>query len=151
MSPFFLYFFFLPFSVFFLYPELFLELDNPIVMASLRCSAAEESQGTLNSFTSPSGRLRNGQVSEFTEMSHFREPQKAGECSLRLWKGHVCWCRAMHSDAVHAKDSSSVQWPKSWGLSWQYGNNFTANENGSWSHETRRASTLIDTCARSLV
>ena len=53
------------------------------------------------------GRPRNGQVSEFTEMSHFREPQKAGECSLRLrrgtimvsrghWKGklvRVCGCR----------------------------------------------------------
>ena len=26
----------------------------------------------------PCGRLRNGQVSEFTEMSHFKEPQKAG-------------------------------------------------------------------------
>ena len=38
---------FLPFSVFFLYPELFLELDNPIVMASLRYSAAEESEDTL--------------------------------------------------------------------------------------------------------
>ena len=49
--PFFLYLSFLPFSVFFLYPELFLELDNPIVMASLRYSAAEESEDTLNSFT----------------------------------------------------------------------------------------------------
>ena len=53
ISPFFLYLSFLPFSVFFLYPELFLELDNPIVMASLRYSAAEESEDTLNSFTSP--------------------------------------------------------------------------------------------------
>ena len=35
-SPFFLYFSFLPFSVYFLYHELFLELDNPIVLASLR-------------------------------------------------------------------------------------------------------------------
>ena len=52
ISPFFLYFSFLPFSVFFLYPGLFLELDNPIVMASLRYSAAEESGDTLNSFTS---------------------------------------------------------------------------------------------------
>ena len=51
-SPFFLYFSFLPFSVYFLYHELFLELDNPIVMASLRYSAADESEDTLNSFTS---------------------------------------------------------------------------------------------------
>ena len=55
ISPFFLYLSFLPFSVFFLYPELFLELDNPIVMTSLRCSAAEESEDTLNSFTSLTG------------------------------------------------------------------------------------------------
>ena len=48
-SPFFLYFSFLPFSVFFLCPELFLKLDNPIVMASLRCAAADESEDTLNS------------------------------------------------------------------------------------------------------
>ena len=32
------------------------------------------------------GRAHNGQVSEFTEMSRFREPQKVGECSVRLWK-----------------------------------------------------------------
>ena len=50
--PFSFYLSFLPFSVFFLYPELFLELDNPIVMASLRYSAAEESEDTLNSFIS---------------------------------------------------------------------------------------------------
>ena len=30
----------------------------------------------------PCGRLHNGQVSEFTELNRFREPQKAGECSL---------------------------------------------------------------------
>ena len=53
ISPLFLHLSFLPFSVFFLCPELFLELDNPIVMASLRYSAAEESKDTLNSFTSP--------------------------------------------------------------------------------------------------
>ena len=47
ISPFFLHWSFLPFSVFFLYPELFLELDNPIVMASLRYSATEESEDTL--------------------------------------------------------------------------------------------------------
>ena len=57
ISPFFFYLSFLPFSVFFLYPELFLELDNPIVMASLRYSAAEESEDTLNSFTSHTGSL----------------------------------------------------------------------------------------------
>ena len=34
-------------------------------------------------------RRHSRQVSEFTEMSHFREPQKAGECSLRLWRGTV--------------------------------------------------------------
>ena len=47
-SPFFLYFSFLSFSVYFLHNELFLELDNPIVMESLCYSAAEKSEGTLN-------------------------------------------------------------------------------------------------------
>ena len=54
-SPFFLYFSFLSFSVYFLHNELFLELDNPIVMASLRYSAAEESEGTLNASHSLTG------------------------------------------------------------------------------------------------
>ena len=54
-SPLFLYFSFLPFSVYFLYSELFLELDNPIVMASLRDSAAYESEDTLNSSHSYTG------------------------------------------------------------------------------------------------
>ena len=54
-SPFFLYFSFLSFSVYFLHYELFIELDKPIVMASLRYSAAEESEDTLNSFTSHTG------------------------------------------------------------------------------------------------
>ena len=58
-SPFFLYFSFLSFSVYFLHNELFLELDNPIVVASLRYSAAEKSEGTLNSFTSFTGYLPN--------------------------------------------------------------------------------------------
>ena len=47
-APFFLYFSFQPLSVYFLHNELFLEFDNPIVMASLRYSAAEESEDTLN-------------------------------------------------------------------------------------------------------
>ena len=55
ISPFFLFFSFLPFSVYFLHNELFLELDNPIVMASLRYSAADESEDILNSFTSHTG------------------------------------------------------------------------------------------------
>ena len=54
-SPFFLFFSFLPFSVYFLHNELFLELDNPIVMASLRYSAAEKSEGTLNASHSFTG------------------------------------------------------------------------------------------------
>ena len=54
-SPFFLYFSFLSSSVYFLHNELFLELDNPIVMASLRYSAAEESEDTLNASHSFTG------------------------------------------------------------------------------------------------
>ena len=45
--------------------------------------------GTMKHVERSCGRAYNGQVSEVTEMSHFREPQKADECSLRLWKGTV--------------------------------------------------------------
>ena len=45
--------------------------------------------GRMKLVERPCGRLRNGQVSEFTELNHFREPQKAGEWSLRLWRGTV--------------------------------------------------------------
>ena len=48
--------------------------------------------GRMKHVERPCGRLRNGQVPEFTEMSHFREPQKAGEWSLRLWRG-TSWCQ----------------------------------------------------------
>ena len=75
ISPFFLYLSFLPFSVFFLYPELFLELDNPTVMASLRYSAAEESEDTLNSFTSPTHSL----ISKTNSFHSF------GNGSRKLW------------------------------------------------------------------
>ena len=45
--------------------------------------------GRMKHVERPCGRLHNGQMSEFTEMSHFREPQKAGESSLRLWRSTV--------------------------------------------------------------
>ena len=50
-SPFFFYLFLLSVPVFLFHLELFLELHYTIVMASLRCSAAEESEDTLNAFT----------------------------------------------------------------------------------------------------
>ena len=43
------------FSVLFSHLELFSELDNPIVMESLRYFAEKESEDTLNAFTSPTG------------------------------------------------------------------------------------------------
>ena len=45
--------------------------------------------GRVEQIERPCGRLRNGQMSEFTELNHFREPQKVGEWSLRLWRGKV--------------------------------------------------------------
>ena len=50
--PFYFHLFLLSVPVFLFHLELFLELHNTIVMANLRCSAAEESEDTLNSFTS---------------------------------------------------------------------------------------------------
>ena len=51
----FFYLFLLSIPVFLFHLELFLALHYTIVMANLRCSAAEESEDTLNSFTSPTG------------------------------------------------------------------------------------------------
>ena len=51
-SPFFFYLFLLSVTVFLFHFELFLELHYTIVMVNLRCSAAEESEDTLNAFTS---------------------------------------------------------------------------------------------------
>ena len=53
--PFYFYLFLLSVPVFLFHLELFLELHYTIVMANLRCSAAEESEDTLNSFTSLTG------------------------------------------------------------------------------------------------
>ena len=54
-STFYFYLFLLSVPVFLFHLELFLELHYIIVMANLRCSAAEESEDTLNSFTSLTG------------------------------------------------------------------------------------------------
>ena len=85
--PFCFYLSFLPFSVFFLYPELFLELDNPIVMASLRYSAAEESEDTLNSSTSHTGYEPNlltfGVATWKTKESGFSLNDKKSKFSLK--------------------------------------------------------------------
>ena len=53
--PFYFYLFLLSVTVFLFHLELFLKLHYTIVMANLRCSAAEESEDTLNSFTSRTG------------------------------------------------------------------------------------------------
>ena len=52
---FYFYLFLMSVPVFLFHLELFLELHYTIVMANLRCSAAEESEETLNSFTSLTG------------------------------------------------------------------------------------------------
>ena len=61
-SPFCLYFSFLPFSVYFRHNEMFLELDNPIVMESLCYSAVEKSEGTLNASHSFTGTILHEEV-----------------------------------------------------------------------------------------
>ena len=103
-SPFFLYFSFLSFSVYFLYPELFLELDNPIVMASLRYSAADESEDTLNSFTSHTGYepklLTFGELNDSSVPFSFMIPSSdqdmdyltLGEMLTAAHRGQVDYC-----------------------------------------------------------
>ena len=53
LSTFYFFLFLLSVPVFLFHLELFLELHYTIVMANLRCSALEESEDTLNVFTSP--------------------------------------------------------------------------------------------------
>ena len=53
LLPFYFHFSFLSFSVYFLHSELFPELDNPIVMTSLRYSADTESEDAYDVSTSP--------------------------------------------------------------------------------------------------
>ena len=55
LSIFYFHLFLLSVPVFLFHLELFFELHYTIVMANLRCSAAEESEDTLNSFTSHTG------------------------------------------------------------------------------------------------
>ena len=78
ISPFFLYFSFLSFSVYFLHNELFLELDNPIVMASLRYSAAEKSVGTLNASHSFTRKRLPRSAREPHRLSRVLTPRRAG-------------------------------------------------------------------------
>ena len=55
LSTFYFYLFLLSVPVFLFHLELFPELHYTIVMANLRCSAAEESEDTLNAFISLTG------------------------------------------------------------------------------------------------
>ena len=103
-SPFFLYLFFLPFSVFLFHLELFLELDNPIVMESLRCSAAEESEDTLNAFHSHTGYEPNfltfGELNDSSVPFSFMIPSSdqdvddltLGEMLTAAHRGQVDYC-----------------------------------------------------------
>ena len=62
LSTFYFHLFFLSVPVFLFHLELFLELHYTIVMANLRCSAAEESEDTLNVFTPLTRILQNFNV-----------------------------------------------------------------------------------------
>ena len=85
-------------------PELFLELDNPIVMASLRYSAAEESEDTLKSFTSPTGYepklLTFGELNDSSVPFSFMNPSSdqdvddvtLGEMLTAAHRGQVDYC-----------------------------------------------------------
>ena len=97
-------FFFLPFSVYLFHLELFLELDNPIVMANLRYSAAEESEDTLNSFNSLTGYEPNlltfGELNDSSVPFSFMIPSTdqdvddvtLGEMLTAAHRGQVDYC-----------------------------------------------------------
>ena len=118
-SPFFLYFSFLSFSVYFFHNELFLELDNPIVMASLRYSAAEKSEGTLNASHSFTGYEPNvltfGELNDSSVPFSFMIPSSdqdvddvtLGKMLTEAHRGQVDYCEPERMSV--SQSSSSVR------------------------------------------
>ena len=103
-SPFFLYFSFLTFSVYFLYNELFLELDNPIVMESLCFSANKESDDAYDVYISLTGYEPNlltfGELNDSSVSFSFMIPSSdqdvddvtLGEMLTAAHRGQVDYC-----------------------------------------------------------
>ena len=90
--------------VFLFHLELFLELHYTKVMANLRCSAAEESEDTLNVFISPTGYEPNlltfGELNDSTVPFSFMIPSTdqdvddvtLGEMLTAAHRGQVDYC-----------------------------------------------------------
>ena len=90
-SAFFLYFSFLSFSVYFLHHELFLELDNPIVMESLCWSVAEKSEGTLNAPHSFTWQRHPRYIGTVTTQGRVWTNQRATRRSDVQWRNTETW------------------------------------------------------------
>ena len=102
--PFYFHLFLLSVPVFLFHLELFLELHYTIVMANLRCSAAEESEDTLNSFTSLTGYEPNlltfGELNDSSVPFSFMIPSTdqdvddltLGKMLTEAYRGQVDYC-----------------------------------------------------------
>ena len=103
-SALYFFLFLLSVPVFLFHLELFLELHYTIVMANLRCSAAEESEDTLNSFTSLTGYEPNlltfGELNDSSVPFSFMIPSTdqdvddvtLGEMLTAAHRGQVDYC-----------------------------------------------------------
>ena len=101
LLPFFFYLFFLFVPVFLFHLEQFPELHYTKVMANLRCSAAEESEDTLNAFTSLIGYEPNlltfGELNDSSVPFSFMTPSMdqdvtLGEMLTAAHRGQVDCC-----------------------------------------------------------
>ena len=111
------------FFVLFSHLELFSELDNPIVMASLRYSAAEESEDTLNAFTSPTcyepNLLTFGELNDSSVPFSFMIPSSdqdvndvtLGELPTEVHRGQADYC--VPEGMSVSQSSSSVRFDRS--------------------------------------
>ena len=99
LFPFYFNLFLLSVPVFLFHLELFLELHYTIVMANLRCSAAEESEDTLNSFTSHTLDESSAQSFEHTCKSEVHTD--SAPCSLGNMSRGFTVCRVFFSIHSH--------------------------------------------------
>ena len=121
-STFYFHLFLLSVPVFLFHLELFLELHYTIVMANMRCSAAEESEDTLNSFTSLTGYEPN--LLTFDELQNSSVPLSfmipaadqdvddltLGKMLTEAYRGQVDYCVP---GGMSVSQSSSVMFDRS--------------------------------------
>ena len=121
LLPFYFFRFLLSVTVFLFHLELFIELLYTIVIANLRCSAAEESEDTMNSFHSHTGYepklLTFGELNDSSVPFSFMIPSSdqdmddltLGEMLTAAHRGQVDYC-VPGGMSVSQSSSCNVRW-----------------------------------------